>query len=220
MAKVSYKLIRCGRKSIALVIDSDANLIVRAPHKAKVKDITNFIQEKEHWIADKQLQATLAREKHRPLVLENGKHLLYLGTAYTIQKCAVSAVEIAGEHILIPNNYTTADLTAWLKHQAKALIAERVAKYAAIMGARYAAVKISGAKTRWGSCSAKNNLNFTWRLIMAPPSIIDYVVVHELAHIEHKNHGPEFWACVKAAIPDYKVYQAWLKDNRRIMDII
>lgn len=220
MAIVPYRLVRCSRKSIALIIDSDANLVVRAPHKAKVKDIIKFIQEKERWIADKQLQVARARETHHPLVIESGERLLFQGSEYAIQKCDVSTVEIAGEHILIPNNYTTAEMAAWLKDEAKVVIGEKVAKYAAIMGTKYAAVKISGAKTRWGSCSGKNNLNFTWRLMMSPPSVIDYVVVHELAHIEHKHHGPEFWASVKAVIPDYKVYQAWLKDNRRIMDII
>ena len=81
-------------------------------------------------------------------------------------------------------------------------------------------VKLSEAKARWGSCSTKNNLNFSWRLVMCPLSVIDYVAVHELSHITYKNHSPAFWARVKTVLPTYEDDQEWLKANRKLMEII
>ena len=74
-------------------------------------------------------------------------------------------------------------------------------------------VKITSAEKRWGSCSGDDNLSFSFRLIMAPPDIIDYVIVHELMHIKEKNHSPKFWKLVEAVMPEYKIHRRWLKDN-------
>jgi len=94
-------------------------------------------------------------------------------------------------------------------------MAERVAHYKEIMGVSPAAVKINGAKTRWGSCSAKKSLNFSWRLIMADDAAIDYVVVHELAHMFEMNHSERFWAIVAGVLPDYKERRKRLKELQR-----
>ena len=103
-----------------------------------------------------------------------------------------------------------AQLAAW-RAQAAQDIPPRVAHYAAIMGLTPAAVKINAARTRWGSCSAKGNLNFSCRLMGCPPAAIDYVVVHELAHLRHHNHGREFYALVASVLPDYKARAALLR---------
>ena len=102
---------------------------------------------------------------------------------------------------------------AWYTTQANSLIAERVQWYAAKYGFEYHQVKITKAKTRWGSCSPNGNLNFSWRLIMAPMQAIDYVVVHELVHLHEKNHARGFWAQVEAILPDYVQQVRWLKSN-------
>ena len=93
---------------------------------------------------------------------------------------------------------------AKLRALAKEFLPRRVAHYAELMGVVPAGVKITGARTRWGSCSSKGNLNFSWRLMLAGEREIDYVVVHELAHLREMNHSPRFWAVVEAALPDYK----------------
>lgn len=105
-----------------------------------------------------------------------------------------------------------------LKTKAKAILPQKVAHYAAIMGLTPekglspAAITITAAKTRWGSCSANNRLSFSCRLMQYPDAAIDYVVVHELAHIYHKNHGPAFYRCVETYLPDYKARRALLKE--------
>ena len=106
----------------------------------------------------------------------------------------------------------TPEQEAELRRQAKAYIPQRVALYAPLVGVTPAGVKITSAQKRFGSCSGKNSLCFSWRLMQYPPAAIDYVVVHELCHIHHHNHSPAFWTAVAAVMPDYKERQALLRD--------
>jgi predicted metal-dependent hydrolase len=104
-------------------------------------------------------------------------------------------------------------LASWYRQQATEAIMSRVMYYSEKVGVVYHTVRIKDQKTRWGSCSAKKNLNFSWRLIMAPPEVLDYVVVHELCHLIHLNHSPAFWQLVKNQLPDYSRHKRWLKDQ-------
>jgi predicted metal-dependent hydrolase len=88
------------------------------------------------------------------------------------------------------------------------------------MGVEYSSIKMSDAQRRWGSCSAKNALNFAWRLVMCPLSVIDYVVVHELSHITYKNHSTKFWSRVATVMPRYREALEWLRLNRKLMEVI
>lgn len=99
------------------------------------------------------------------------------------------------------------------KKEAKEKITERVELFAKKFGLTFRKVKINSARRRWGSCSTTGNLNFSWRLVRTPLFVIDYVVIHELAHLEHKNHSPDFWKSVQAMYPDTKMARRWLKEN-------
>ena len=103
--------------------------------------------------------------------------------------------------------------TAWYRTQARMVLTERVKFFARKYGFKVGKIRISSARTRWGSCSAKETLSFTWRLVMAPLDVIDYVVVHELCHLRELNHSKAFWARVEKILPDYKKRRRWLKDN-------
>ena len=100
-----------------------------------------------------------------------------------------------------------------LKKRASLVIPERVAHFAPLIGVDYGAITIRSQKTRWGSCSSKGNLNFHCLLLLAPPEVLDYVVVHELCHRKQMNHSPRFWAEVGRVLPDYKIRVKWLKEN-------
>ncbi len=104
-------------------------------------------------------------------------------------------------------------LTRWYRKQAQIHMSERVSHFSEKHGLGYEQIRITGATTRWGSCSGRNNLNFPWRLLMAPREIIDYVVVHELAHTVHKNHSPRFWELVESILPDWKTHRAHLREE-------
>ncbi len=106
----------------------------------------------------------------------------------------------------------TEEERAALIARAKAELPERVAKYAAVMGLAPSGITITGARTRFGSCSGKNRICFSWRLMQYPPEAIDYVVVHELAHVVHKNHGKDFYALVESILPDWKSRKALLRE--------
>ena len=220
MDKIPYKILYSDRKSTALVIDSTANLIIRAPKNAKDSDIAHFVEQKKRWIINKQHQVSVFGEKHSPVLIKTGESFIYMGNNYTIFRETVPAVQFSSTNILIPNEFTKADIVAWMKVEANLILSERVAKYASLMGTDYSGIKLSDAKARWGSCSTKGSLNFAWRLVMCPISAIDYVVVHELSHIVYKNHSPGFWARIKTVLPNYKEQQDWLKINRSLMEII
>lgn len=100
-----------------------------------------------------------------------------------------------------------------LSEQAKHYIPERIAHYADLMGVSYGRITIRSQRTRWGSCSSKGNLNFNCLLMLAPPQVVDYVVVHELSHRLHMNHSEHFWATVERYMPDYALWRKWLKTN-------
>lgn len=104
-------------------------------------------------------------------------------------------------------------LEAPYRQAAKEYIPKRAAYYAGLLGVDYNTITIRDQKTRWGSCSSKGNLSFSWRLILAPPKVLDYVVVHELCHRLEMNHSPRFWALVESIMPDYKTHRKWLKEN-------
>lgn len=99
------------------------------------------------------------------------------------------------------------------KDAARAYIPQRVAYYHAMTGGVYERITIRDQKTRWGSCSSKGTLSFNWRLMLAPPAVLDYVVVHELCHLTHMDHSPAFWQAVEAICPDYRQLRLWLKEH-------
>ena len=220
MQEIAYQVVRSNRKSVALVIDNEANLIVRVPALMPDTVIDEFVRRKKRWINEKQHQVAVFGEKHPPVVVETGESIMYLGSNYALIKNDVDEADISGNELIVPENYDIEALIAWLKGQAMQIISERVTLYANVMGVTPGTVKLSEAKARWGSCSTKNNLNFAWRLVMCPLSVIDYVVVHELSHITHKNHSPAFWARVKTVLPTYEDGQEWLKLNKKLMEII
>lgn len=99
------------------------------------------------------------------------------------------------------------------REKAREVLSQRTAYYAGMMGVTYGRIAIREQKTRWGSCSSTGNLNFNWKLILMPPGVLDYVVVHELAHRREMNHSDRFWDLVASYMPEYKKYRSWLRDN-------
>ena len=133
MQEIAYQVVRSNRKSVALVIDNEANLIVRAPALMSDTVIDDFVRKKRRWINEKQQQVAVFGEKHPPVVVETGESIMYLGSNYAIIKDSVDMVEVSGSELIVPENYDVDALTAWLKEQAMQIISERVALYANIM---------------------------------------------------------------------------------------
>lgn len=220
MSEIPYKLVRSNRKTLALTIDSEAQLVVRAPMKLSEDVIKDFIRKKEKWIADKQKQVMDYATKQSAFVLEDGESVLYFGKSYAVLRRDTAEVAMEGNFLVVPKTMTLDGFAAWMKEQGDGVVRERVDYYANLMGVKYASIKMSEAKRRWGSCGAGDTLNFAWRLVMCPQSVIDYVVVHELSHITYKDHSAKFWTRVATVIPSYREAQDWLRLNRKLMEVI
>lgn len=210
------KFTRSKRRTIALIVERDGTLTVRAPLRASRALIQQFIQEKMDWIRS-------TREKLKSIVhaparqYVEGETFLFLGSSFDLKlvKPQRPSLKFDGGFTLSQTAQKRAEavFTRWYKEHAYKVISERVAQYAHKYGFTPNLVKISSAKTRWGSCSPDGTLNFTWRLVMAPLEVIDYVVVHELAHLRVKDHSRKFWRVVEDICPAYKKQRKWLREN-------
>jgi len=217
------KIIRSKRKTIALQITSDATLIVRAPELVTMEVIHKVIAKEEQWIRKK--QEYIRHHLRRPPAKEfvNGEGFLFMGHDFKLhiidnQKSPLyfdNAFYLSRKYLPVAKEI----FTNWYKAQAKEKIAERVHWYAAKAGLKFEQINITNARKRWGSCSHNGNLSFSWRLIMVPLQAIDYVVVHELAHLEERNHSNQFWNKVKVMLTNYEKYREWFKENERNLNI-
>lgn len=211
-----YALIRSRRKTIAIHITKDATVEVRVPMKTSKADIDRFVASKADWIVDHLTQRKRRNEEAAAFALNYGATVLYRGAPYPIQARAGRKAGFDGDCFYmppdLPSDAIKASLIKTYKAFAKEILTEKTHEYAKRMAVVPAAIKINSAKTRWGSCSGKKSINYSWRLVMADDSVIDYVVVHELAHIREHNHSPRFWAIVENALPDYKQRQKRLKE--------
>jgi predicted metal-dependent hydrolase len=215
------KLVRSRRKTVAILIERDGRLTVRAPLRLSVPRIQAFVESHAGWIAKTRLrlQAAPPLPAHRYI---EGETFLYLGKAYPLilvpaQRPALAfdgvSFRLAGSSLPA----AAAAFERWYKQQARLFLMERLPALARKHGFRYQKIRISSARTRWGSCSSLGTLSFTYRLIMAPPEVVDYVVMHELVHTQVRNHSKTFWNRVGQLMPDYKPRLAWLKKNGKFL---
>jgi len=215
-------VIRSKRRTIALVVTADAKLIVRAPLKTPLSYIKSVVEKKRDWIGRKQEEMRSApRALHKSFI--QGEEFLFLGDSYRL------AVENNTPLAIELNDVLTIDsqvlpvareiVISWYKTQAIRVFRERCAFFAEQTGLRPKAVKLTNASTRWGSCSSDGTVRINWRLIMTPLEIIDYLIVHELAHLKHRNHSCQYWATVEHILPDYQMRRKWLKEKRKLIAI-
>ena len=217
---VPDEIYRSARKTLSILVDATGRLIVRAPLRCSEARILAFIEKKSAWIKARQERAEKIRD-FLPKKELNGFQFSLLGKLCKIEKTSEKRLRFdATQNVLYLPSVSDEDvIVRWLKKYAKEIFAQSTFAWASKMNASYKAVGVSSAKKRWGSCSANNTLRFSFRLIYAPKDIIDYVVVHELAHTFHKNHGKLFWVMVKRYCPDWKIKRKWLKDHGYLMEI-
>lgn len=223
------QIIRSSRKTIAIIVQKDGKLIVRAPYRASEQQIMGFVRSKADWILEKQEEVRHRQEQMPVRRFVPGEKFPYLGSLFPLE----SAARIPGTQKKVAFSFqdgrfwiTQLALSQakelfeiWYKRQARFVFETRVSQYAQRFGLTYTTVKISSARTRWGSCSSKGTLSFTWRLVMAPIPVIDYVIIHELAHLIERNHSDRFWKNVERMYPDYKIQEKWLKQYGNTLSI-
>lgn len=221
--KIAYELKQTKRKTLAIKILLDGTVQVTAPLRMSKHEIQAMLEDKSDWIIEKlaYIQIKYKDISKEQSILKNS--VLYLGELYKVSiimepqftKCGI---DIFGDKIyimtdLLDEQHLKACLENWYREQTKKIIKNRMEYAHKFIHEQERTVRIRTQKSRWGSCSSKGGLNFNWRLSMAPLTVIDYVVIHEMCHLRHMNHSKEFWNMVQAILPDYKKEQQWLKEK-------
>ena len=211
----AYTLVRARRKTLAIHITKDAVVEVRAPLKMSISYIDHFVASKESWIRQRLAERIRVRDEKAAFSLGYGDPVWLFGRQYPLTAADGRRPGFDGSTFRIPAGLQAEKVKDAViqvyRQTARRVCADRIAAFTERMRVEPAGFHITGAMTRWGSCSAKHSLNFSWRLMMADEEVIDYVIVHELAHIRELNNSPRFWAHVEAVLPDYKARQQRLR---------
>jgi predicted metal-dependent hydrolase len=220
---LDYVFRRARRKTIGLSITA-SGLTVAAPRWVGIGQVEEAIRERESWVLAKLADMQRHHASIPKVRWEDGGTLPYLGAPITIRVSprGTRAVQPRFDEatreltVALPPDATSAQLKdrveSWLQNSARALFRARLAFYEPRIDVKHRVLRLSSAKTRWGSCSADGRILLNWRLIHFPLSSIDYVVAHELAHLKEMNHGPRFWATVGTLLPDYELARAQVRN--------
>lgn len=215
--ELEYRVVYSNRKTMALTVERDRTIVVRAPTGTPAATIQRAVEAKKLWLYQKlnHPQKYPAHPVRKEFV--TGESLLYLGRYYRLEVTDDDepGVRFANRfYIARRHRHAAGDLLRqWYIARAEERLPPRIAFFAAAMGVQYARLLISDLKYRWASCTPKNNLNFNWRIIKAPDFVIDYLIVHELAHLLEPNHTPDFWNIVAVQLPHYQRARDWLRTN-------
>jgi predicted metal-dependent hydrolase len=226
---VAYEVVRSRRSTADIIIERDGSVVVRAPEWADDEQIDNIVTAKEYWIYQslsewRDLNATRVLREYK-----NGEGFLYLGRAYRlllvsdqVEPLNLRDGRFALRRDLVEQGEMVAARTAFRDfYVARSVerIRQRVDYYAPKVGAGATSVDVRELGNRWASCSPTGALAFHWKCMMAPQTIIDYIVVHELCHFHHRDHTDAFWNEVDKVMPDYRERKDWLRKNGAGLDV-
>ncbi|TCO72049.1 M48 family metallopeptidase [Rhodovulum euryhalinum] len=198
-----------ARRYSLRVSQLDGRVTLTLPHRAPLAEGLAFLREKEGWI-----RGHLAARIDDHAVMLGGT-VPFRGRALPIVAGTGRAPRLADEALAVPGGAGAVGprIQGFLKTEARRALAEAADRHAAALGRGYGSLTLRDTRSRWGSCSSRGDLMFSWRLIMAPPQVLDYVAAHEVAHLAEMNHSPAFWAVVARLMPDYAAPRAWLRAN-------
>ena len=216
---IAYQLSHRARRTIGLKI-TEAGLVVHAPNRILAFELNRILIEKADWILQK--LRSRAEQTLPAINWQMGAQLQLLGNPITLQIQRLNGskmpkISFERDTLQITTSHQLTDeklqqlVTQWYKKLALLDFTRRVEVFAAKLGVTPPPVSLSSARSRWGSCSSRGDVRLNWRLLQAPPHIINYVVCHELAHLKHMNHSPKFWAQVAVLFPDFKQAEKDLK---------
>ncbi len=216
---IEYSLVRARRRTIGIEVGLDG-LTVRAPRWVSIREIEAALHERSRWIA-KSLEAWQGRRRESlPREWRSGATILHRGVDLTLAvRCSANAAVHADLfHLTVAHPVADDEsqvarcVGAWLRDEALRLVTPRVAHFAARLGRAAPPVKLSGARSEWGSCNHRGEIRLNWRLAQLPPTLADYVVAHEVAHLAELNHSPRFWATVESLLPGHTALRRELRE--------
>jgi predicted metal-dependent hydrolase len=206
---VPYRIRRSDRaRRIRVSVDNDGQVEVVLPARSPERHAEDAVRQLAPWIARR--RAAVARAVNE--MARAPGTVPYLGESLTlVPERGRTRVHRRGDTLLIPEGDSREALERWYRRQAKLEIAPRLDAATARYGTSYSGLTIRGQRTRWASRSTSGGMSFNWRLLLAPPEILDYVVEHEVAHIEVMDHSPRFWRLLASRSPRWREHAAWLK---------
>jgi predicted metal-dependent hydrolase len=224
---IPYRIRRSERARRARILVDGDGVEVVLPRRFPLRDVEPFVEEKRAWI-ERTLRRLRETEAELPAArLEDGGFVPYLGESLRLsvrvepgrQREHVArrgevlrvALPADAERLLPSENALRDALERWYRRRARAEVALRLDAACARAGSSYTRLQIRGQRTRWASCSSTGAMSFNWRLLLAPAEILDYVVEHEVAHLERLDHSPRFWRLLASRCPDWREYEAWLR---------
>ena len=221
--QIEYLIKYSNRKTLNITIERDRQVVVHAPANLSEDKIREVVRSKKDWIISK-----LMHVQKYPIVTSakefvSGESMMYMGKNYQllIIDTELEGIEFDKQFRISKNNQAIANklFKQWYKKQATEKIQSLALEYAKNLGVQFNECKISEMKYRWGSCTPKNNINFSWRIIKAPMFVIRYIVVHELIHLIESNHTPTFWNILSIQVPYYQKSKDWLKTNGHLLEV-
>ena len=232
--EIAYSIDRTTRKTIGIVIEPDGKVIIKAPINLDQQVILDAIQNKRKWIVEK-LKLTEEIKKPVPvrhelvsgekILLKNRLIRLKIHT-YANKRSKLSyAFKILHIYIYEKLSQTEREeeikraLITWYKDKALNIISDRIEIYLKFVDYKPQEIKVRDQKVRWGSCTKEGKLIFNWRVVMAPISAIDYIIVHELCHLKEASHSAKFWGMVESLFPNFKKWREWLRINGFNLDL-
>ncbi|HBN32332.1 MAG: SprT family zinc-dependent metalloprotease [Rhodobacterales bacterium] len=198
-----------ARRYSLRISNADGKVSLTLPNRASERAALDFAYRQEDW-----LRAALGK-RPAAVVPEIGGKVLYLGQEVSLLQGTARSVKAGPEGLFLPGSVETlgARLKGFFKVQARERLAAASHYYASQLGRDICALSLRDTRSRWGSCTADGRLMYSWRLIMAPPEVLEYVAAHEVSHLVQMNHSAEFWAVVEGLMPDYQRHRKWLKAN-------
>jgi predicted metal-dependent hydrolase len=225
MMELPFKTVRSGkRKRLTITVERDREIIVHAPEGASDETVRRVVETKRQWLLSKLRHPQKYQERPHPPGKEvvNGESAPYLGKDYRIEIADTESGHVEFSRFFkVPASHREQRrevLRDWYVARAKETILKRVEQHAIDLGVNFTGAKIVDNRYRWGSCTTNNNVNFNWRLIKAPMFVIDYVIVHELAHLIEPNHTPRFWSIVRAGTARVDKAKLWLKEQGQLLE--
>jgi len=208
------------RKTTALKI-KDGEVSIHIPTRLPLKFAREFVVQKTSWIKTKLADQALKQIEEKQFI--DGEEFFFLGKQYTLRLIQIDSsplikknqqqLELHGRLNRLSKTAIRAALVRWYKQQAESYLIERTAHLSKATQITPRSITVKTYKARWGSCNIRGELQYNWKLILAPPDIIDYVITHELCHIKHHNHSTQFWQLVEHFSPAFKASRHWLKSN-------
>ena len=198
-----------ARKFTLRVSSLDGKVSLSTPHFAKAYQINAFLKEKEPWLRQRLSEVQLS------VKVTFGTVLPFIGREILVKRHVGRSVKLSDDKILVPekSRKPAVQVEVFLKQYAHQLLSKRATRYAEKLGSSYSKLSLRDTRSRWGSCSDQGALMFSWRLIMTPTKVLNYVAAHEVAHLRHMDHSHHFWTEVENLFGDYKKQQRWLREN-------